>query len=82
MEAFSIRRQDSVPDDALSRLQAGDLLSLEYHWGSAYRISVVDGRWQAVSRDGRDRTLTAPDAPALRDAIRRDYPGQHEGCSL
>jgi len=71
-----------VPDDELSRLRAADLLSLEYHWGSAYTISVVDGRWQAVSRDD-GRVLTAPDAPALRDAIRRDYRGgSHAGCSL
>ncbi len=73
----------SVPDDELSRLNAADLLDLTYHWGSAYTISVVDGRWQAVSSDCEARVLTAHDAPGLRDAIRRDYRGgAHEGCSL
>jgi len=49
-----------------------DLAELRHHWGDAYAISIVGGRWLAQRRDTRD-TLTAVDADGLYAAISRDY---------
>jgi hypothetical protein len=50
------------------------LWDLRWHWGSAYRIDVTDGRWFAAPLRGRDRRpIGAEDAETLRLAIRADY---------
>jgi len=38
----------------------GALDDLEFHWGSAYHIAIVDGRWTARRKDGRGSTLADP----------------------
>ncbi len=46
---------------------------LEYHWGSAYHLAVVDGMCTARRRDGKGGTLTDPLPEGLRLRIVADY---------
>ena len=55
---------------------AGALEDLEFHWGSAYDIAVIDGAWTARRRDGRDGrggTLADLLPEGLRLRIQADY---------
>jgi hypothetical protein len=59
---------------AASRAEgAGTLDELEFHWGSAYDIAVIDGMWTARRRDGRGGTLADPLPEGLRQRIVADY---------
>jgi hypothetical protein len=49
-----------------------ELADLREHWGTAYRISVDNGKWRATRRD-TDETLTAESADELLRLIRQDY---------
>ncbi len=51
----------------------GALEELEFHWGSAYDIALVDGVWTARRRDGRGGTLADPLPEGLRLRIQADY---------
>ena len=51
----------------------GALDELEFHWGSAYDIALVDDMWTARRRDGRGGTLADPLPEGLLLAIRADY---------
>jgi len=51
----------------------GALDDLEFHWGSAYHIAIVDGRWTARRKDGRGSTLADPLPEGLRQRIQADY---------
>jgi hypothetical protein len=67
----------------------GELESLQFHWGSAYRITHPrPGTWLAQRRDDR-ATLRAATPDELLKALRQDYaarpvprcgqrPGNHE----
>ncbi len=51
----------------------GALEELEFHWGSAYDIALVDDTWTARRRDGRGGTLADPLPEGLRLRIQADY---------
>ena len=51
----------------------GALEELEFHWGSAYDVALVDGMWTARRRDGRGGTLADPLPEGLRQRIQADY---------
>jgi hypothetical protein len=51
----------------------GALEELEFHWGSAYDIALVDGMWTARRRDGRGGMLADPLPEGLRLRIQADY---------
>ena len=51
----------------------GPLEELEFHWGSAYDIALVDGMWTARRRDGRGGTLADLLPKGLRLRIQADY---------
>lgn len=53
--------------------EPGALEELEFHWGSAYDIDLVDGMWTARRRDGRGGTLADPLREGLRLRIQADY---------
>ena len=55
------------------REDGGALEELEFHWGSAYDIALVDGVWTARRRDGRGGTLADPLPEGLRLRIQADY---------
>ena len=46
---------------------------LEFHWGSAYHIAVVDGMYTARRMDGKGAPLTDPLPDGLRLRIQADY---------
>jgi hypothetical protein len=46
---------------------------LEFHWGSAYQIAVVDGMYTARRMDGKGIPLTDPLPAGLRLRIQADY---------
>jgi hypothetical protein len=46
---------------------------LEFHWGSAYHIAVVDGMYTARRLDGKGVPLTDPLPAGLRLRIQADY---------
>jgi len=46
---------------------------LEFHWGSAYHIAVVDGMYTARRLDGKGVPLTDPLPEGLRLRIQADY---------
>ncbi len=46
---------------------------IRFHWGSAYRIAVIDGTWTAWRRDGRGGPLEDPLPGGLLRLIRADY---------
>jgi hypothetical protein len=52
---------------------ADALAELEFHWGSAYHLTVTDGLWTARRRDGKGGTHTAPTPAGLRLQILADY---------
>jgi hypothetical protein len=52
---------------------ADALAELEFHWGSAYHLAVIDGVCTARRRDGKGGTLTGPDPEGLRLQILADY---------
>lgn len=49
------------------------LAELQFHFGSAYDIRVIDGVWLAARRDGIMPPLEAVTADELWEAIRADY---------
>ncbi len=51
----------------------GALEELDFHWGSAYDIALVDDVWTARRRDGRGGTLADPLPEGLRLRIQADY---------
>ena len=50
-----------------------DLISLTFHWDTAYRFEVVDGVWRATSHGDPSTVLTADTAWELRQLVRDDY---------
>jgi len=48
------------------------LAELKHHWGGAYLIEVLGGRYVAQRRDSRE-TISADSADGLLAAIRADY---------
>ena len=52
-----------------------DLADLQWHWGGAYLITGMSGRWLAQRRDN-GQTLTASDPVRLRELITEDYAEQ------
>jgi len=61
------------PEENLRPGTAAALEELEFHWGSAYDISVTNGAWAARRRDGRGSTLASPLPEGLWLRIRADY---------
>ena len=55
----------AAADDALAEL--------EFHWGSAYHLAVIDGVYTAQRRDGKGGTLTDPLPEGLRLLVLADY---------
>jgi hypothetical protein len=49
-----------------------DLDELRWHWGEAYLIHRLGGRWVAQRRDSRE-TISAPTAAGLGELITQDY---------
>ena len=49
-----------------------DLADLQWHWGGAYLITGMSGRWLAQRRDD-GQTLTAPGPEELAELITEDY---------
>jgi len=49
-----------------------DLDELRWHWGEAYLVHHLGGRWVAQRRDSRE-TISADGAAGLAEAIARDY---------
>jgi hypothetical protein len=58
------------PSNPVRPAVAGALAELEFHWGSAYYLAVIDGVYTAQRRDGMGGTLTDP---LLRLLILADY---------
>ncbi len=56
-----------------AEIDAGALDEVEFHWGSAYHVAVVDGVCTARRRDGKGGTLTDPLPEGLRLRIVADY---------
>jgi len=54
-------------------IDAGALEEVEFHWGSAYHLAVVDGVCTARRRDGKGGTLTDPVPEGLHLQIVADY---------
>lgn len=52
--------------------QDGPLDELRWHWGEAYLIEFLDGRWVAQRRDSH-ATVSAENADGLLVLIRADY---------
>lgn len=52
---------------------AADLEFLGHHWGEAYLFGHGAGGYAADRRDGRGRTLTAPDRDGMLREIEADY---------
>lgn len=50
----------------------GPLADLRWHWGEAYLIDYLGGRYVAQRRDSRS-TFSAESADKLRDLIVADY---------
>ena len=57
--------QSAAADDAPDEL--------EFHWGSAYHLAVIDGLYTARRRDGKGGTLTSAVPEGLRLLILADY---------
>jgi len=75
-----LREMITMSRAAASRVtgDAGALDELEFHWGSAYHLAVVDGMCTARRRDGRGGTLADPLPEGLRLLILADY----EACPV
>jgi hypothetical protein len=54
-------------------VDADALAELEFHWGSAYHLAILDGICTARRRDGKGGTLTSPVPEGLRLLIVADY---------
>jgi hypothetical protein len=78
-------------------VEADALAELEFHWGSAYHLTVVEGLCTARGRDGKGGMLTDPtpeglctadsgrlhrDARASGPAVSRDGTCRNVGCPL
>ncbi len=64
-----------------AEIDAGALDEVEFHWGSAYHVAVVDGVCTARRRDGKGGTLTDPLPEGLRDALRLAWGDAYDiGC--
>jgi hypothetical protein len=48
------------------------LADLRFHWGSAYLVEVIGGRWIAQRRDSHE-TFSSDSPVGLLDFIREDY---------
>jgi hypothetical protein len=57
--------RSAIADDALDEL--------EFHWGSAYHLAILDGVCTAWRRDGKGGTLTSAVPEGLRLLIVADY---------
>jgi hypothetical protein len=62
-----------MPSGQVRPAAVGALAELEFHWGSAYHLAVIDGVWSARRRDGKGATLTDRVPEGLRLLIRADY---------
>ena len=51
------------------------LADLQWHWGSAYKITRAAGHWIAQRRDN-GRTISASSPDGLRELIIEDYAAQ------
>jgi hypothetical protein len=51
----------------------GALEELEFHWGSAYHLAVIDGICTAWRKDGKGGMLTSAVPEGLRLLILADY---------
>ena len=61
------------PSSPVQPADAGALAELEFHWGSAYHLAVIDGMYTARRRDGEGGTLADPLPEGLRLVILADY---------
>ena len=61
------------PSNPVRQSDAGALAELEFHWGSAYHLAVIDGVYTAQRRDSKGGTLTDPLPEGLRLLILADY---------
>jgi hypothetical protein len=61
------------PPEENLRPAAAALEELEFHWGSAYDVAIVDGMWTARRKDGRGGTLVDLLPEGLRLRIQADY---------
>jgi hypothetical protein len=61
------------PESQGQPADADALAELEFHWGSAYHLAVIDGACTARRRDGKGGILTGPDPQGLRLQILADY---------
>jgi hypothetical protein len=52
---------------------ADTLEELEFHWGSAYHLAIIDGVCTAWRKDGRGGKLADPLPEGLRLLIQADY---------
>jgi hypothetical protein len=52
---------------------ADELEELEFHWGSAYHLAVIDGVCTALRRDGKGAILADALPEGLRLQIVADY---------
>ena len=59
--------------ESLADGDAGILEELEFHWGSAYHLAVIDGVCTARRRDGKGITLADALPEGLRLRIMADY---------
>jgi hypothetical protein len=57
---------------AVDSWEAEALADLQWHWGEAYLIRHLGGRWVAQRRDSRE-TISAPTAAGLGELITQDY---------
>ena len=66
---------------AASRAESdgGALEELEFHWGSAYDIHLIEGMWTARRRDGRGGTLADPLPEGLRLRNQAGYTASQRG---
>jgi hypothetical protein len=57
----------------LDREQQTSLIWLQWHWGTRYAISVVDGTWTAYPASAPEQRFTAGSALDLRELMRNDH---------
>ena len=56
----------------------GPLDELRWHWGEAYLIQCISGRWVAQRRDSHE-TMSADSPVTLREKITADYSARPVG---
>ncbi len=61
------------PSSQVQPADVGALAELEFHWGSAYQLAVIDGVYTAQRKDGKGGTLTDPLPEGLRLLILANY---------